>query len=367
MEKRRGRIVELCKTPEVQNIFNEAPFVTSNYRLFNRSRICGCQVPKAASTSLGRTLLMAEYPENADRFSKIPGYQIHVQHEIRHTTRDECFKNSMTSYFVTRNPYTRLYSAYIDKIYMDKFNSLSVSLHAMLNKNISKMDLVTLEQNKDRQFLEMFCHPTEVTFAQFLNYIVTTKTLDMHFGPASFVCNPCEGDFNIILKQQHVNEELHYLFDNIYKTSKFIYKPPPLENYVGESGVKNLIMSYYTFKKNVMHKYNCTLDESQFDSINKRFWNALKILGSIDEDFEFIDDLFRGPIGETLTIRPPETILYEFKANNVHYLEPEQREKQRHKYLIRAYREVDRAVISKIQQLYQLDFSFFEYNPVPPQ
>lgn len=365
IEIRAGRVARICRDLDIEERLSEnSPFVVSSYQFYDRSMLCVCDVPKAASTSIKRALLAIEYPERAEFFEKLPGYQIHLQKEIRNVTVEKCFKDSATSFMVTRDPYTRLYSAYVDKIYLAKFHLLSIVLDAAYNKGVTQEKIE--EMLDQRMGSALICGLPDVSFEQFLNYVVMSPRLDIHYAPVSLMCKPCGNHFDILLKQETLEDDFDQFFDTVFNIQNKTAQDFSVKNYSGETGIESLIMTFYTHWKIWLKKYSCKLDKQTYDAINQRLWNGLKLLGSIDENLEIIEELFRRPVGEEIKLRSPDAIIYEFKANKVPYLKPEDRERQRLKFLKKAYQSVDRKVLRQIQQLFQFDFILFDYDTAPP-
>ncbi|XP_053381477.1 carbohydrate sulfotransferase 11-like isoform X2 [Mercenaria mercenaria] len=363
--KRPERVADICRTLEVGAVNNQTPSVLSVYHFYDISNICSCHVPKAASSSIGRALLISEYPEKAVIFRNLPRHQLHGLREVQNVTSNQCLKNAETSFLVTRDPYRRLFSAYIDKIYLEKFHKMSVVLDALYNKGVSRKKLKDMIENKDERLKTWYCSVTDVSFEQFLKYVTTSQSLDPHFAPVSLLCDPCSKHYDVILKQETLRDDMQHLFEKIYKKNYFAEEIPNIANYTGETGIESQILTYYTHRRAWFSKHNCKIDRKTYNAINQRLWNGLKLLGSIDDNLEFIDELFRGPDGDKLRIRNPETVLYEFKLNKVPYLNSDSREKQRRKHLILAYQNIDISMIWRIQRLFHLDFTLFGYDPLP--
>lgn len=368
VDQRPERLRDKCETINADlTSTSDTPSVLSVYHFYNTSNICMCHVPKAASTSVMRSLLILEYPEKADVYKTLPGHRLHVLKEVQNVSSDTCMQNAMTSFFITRDPYTRLYSAYVDKIFLRKFHKTAVFIDAAFNKNVPEETLKELKLNKGNSFRRWYCRMTDVSFEQFLKYLTVSQTIDTHFAPISLLCHPCSRHYDAILKQENLKEDSDYLFKKIYHDNYTGKDAPVVQDYIGESGIESQILTYYTHWRAWLEKHNCFLDRELYDSINYRLWDGLKFLGSIDTNLKFVDELFRGPVGEKLQIRNPASIFYEFKMNKIPYLSSEQREKQRREYIVKAYRDVDKAVLEKVQRLFQLDFALFDYNVDPPR
>ncbi|KAL4218973.1 Carbohydrate (N-acetylgalactosamine 4-0) sulfotransferase 8 [Mactra antiquata] len=337
--------------------------------LFERTGICYCSVPKAASTSLIRYILTKEYPEKANYYEKIAGSLIHVLPELPVSDPDACANGSKMSFFVSRNPYERLFSAYIDKIYLEKFH-----------QNVLFMDLTKTLGTLDRHKMKMLkkhleetdaldrCTTTNITFEQFLNVLISQRTLDHHFAPITTICNPCEHHFDVILKQESLHEHVHELTKYLPNEGEMGTDSIPLTNYSGTTGIRLTAHSYYNIRRVIDIKGECSQKDNWLvrqQSTNERLWNALKMLGNIDEGLKFNNSWFNyapNERGATLADHLVQTLI----KHGVQPLDEQQRDKQRNKYLRQAYTSISRTTLDRIQRIYQMDFILLGYDKEPP-
>lgn len=73
-------------------------------------------------------------------------------------------------FHVTRNPYSRLYSVYIDKIYLPGFWKFTKKINERKGRECS----------------------TSVRFGEFLDYIMKEEVYDPHWHPVSELCGSVE-------------------------------------------------------------------------------------------------------------------------------------------------------------------------------
>ena len=102
--------------------------------------------------------------------------------ENRHDVRGVRKSKSKSTRMIlsARNPYTRLFSAYIDRMYIP---STSISVRG---KNDPKCKM-------------------EITFSGFLQYVVNNTRqgiFDYHWSPVFYLCKPCEINPAFVLKQE---------------------------------------------------------------------------------------------------------------------------------------------------------------------
>ena len=362
---RNGRVEDLCRKRRVRRFIRSAPYIIQKRLFYNSSEVCTCNVPKAASTSIGRLMLMAEYPENAEYYRMMPGNMIHTTKQTEYLNTEKCSEKPGISFFVTRDPYARLYSAYLDKVFLEKFGTLAVLIDAVLNKrksvHYSDSFLKTAREN------HWMCDTVNVTFEQFLQYVAKTRHLDPHFTPVSLLCNPCKDPVDYIFKQEDLTDDADYLLDYLNKSlaDKGVSDLDlQLKDYAGDKGVENIVTTHYVAWKLRMKNNLCPLTQTTKDHVYKRLWQALKMLGNIDDNLEYMPEMFTSSVGE---FKDPRAVLEAFVTHNIQPLTSAQRTRQRRRYLVEAYKGVSDKVLTGIQTLFQLDFKFFRYDINPPR
>lgn len=364
---RNGRVEALCRKRSIRRFFRSSPHVLQKRVYYNTTGVCTCSVPKAASTSIGRLMLMAEFPEMSEYYRTLPGNMIHTTKRVEYLNTEKCSGKPGISFFVTRDPYARLYSAYVDKVFLEKFGQLAVLIDAIYNKKVTyggALKINTLTQiAKDKNWM---CDVSNVTFEQFLYYVSRTRHLDPHYTPVSLLCNPCKDPVDYIFKQENLEEDADYLLDYLNKTlaeNGVKHSDLTLKDYKGDNGVENLVKTHYVAWKVRSENNNCVMSSASLDMAYRRLWEAMKILGNIDDSLNYIPEIFHGSGNN---FKDPDEILKAFVQHNIEPASPAQRARQRRKYLVDAYKTVSPRVLKGIQNLFQMDFKFFKYDINPP-
>ncbi|WAR30865.1 CHSTA-like protein [Mya arenaria] len=366
MYDRVTRVANICRKPDTKYYFKTAPITDSRHFLYNITGVCSCTVPKAASTSMKRLLLMAEFPEKADTFWNMPGNLLHAYKR----DTESCTDNPGFSFFVTRNPYERLYSAYIDKIFLEKFEDVAVLLDAVYVKKVYS-HLITRTTSALLAYTRAhgyYCQVANASFEHFLNFVANAKHIDPHYSPVSLLCNPCAHPVNYIFKQENLERESETLVDYLRETlqSNATFKDMELHlpNYIGNSGISHHIQTYHDVWKMRLMRNHCKLNTVSYREIWERLWQSLKISGNINETLEFKPKLFQG---KGIILKSPERIIKDFKfVEELPVLSKEARARQRRKFLVEAYSKVSASTLKKIQKLFRLDFEMFGYDLQPP-
>ena len=157
-------------------------------------KLAFCKIPKCGSTFWMQIFLtLTANNENRDVFGKQ-----RVAAHVNSINLQESYRNIQSDYTVfmmTRNPYSRLYSAYIDKIYLPGFPDVHIAVDIARKNNISC--------GKD------------VTFENFLLYVVNEALagydLNPHWSPAYTSCMPCDVPYGIISKQETYSQDVEYI------------------------------------------------------------------------------------------------------------------------------------------------------------
>ena len=309
-----------------------------------------CKVPKASSTFFGKVLLLLQEGFKPKRIKQLSGFDIHGK--MFATYGVPCDLEKEPTFFVTRNPYTRLFSGYIDKIFVPKFWKLALILHHFANRE--QLSIKSIQEYLKVENAKGNCYVDDVSFDVFLRYVVTTNQMDPHFTPVSMLCDPCKRNYSAIIKQEHFKEETLFTLD------KFSVNPdiqaeimPLLEDELVERSVQNLFDTVRELLVVSRKDHGC---KSPY-FIYLRVWQAVQILGYVDASEPFPAELFSQGL---------KNAYEKIKLHNITFLNSTQRTIQRYRYLKLAYQSVDPRTIKRIQQLFQLDFQMFGYDDQPP-
>ncbi|KAH3798207.1 hypothetical protein DPMN_151801 [Dreissena polymorpha] len=368
MDTRLRRVSDVCARTDVQTFIKTAPFTIVKRMYFNVTRICTCIVPKAASTNIKRLLLSVEYPKKSKQFRTMPGNMIHAANFDEGLT---CSDETSFSFLISRDPYQRLWSAYVDKVFLEKFDSLAIMLDTLFVRNITKSSIqingTAPSLVAHARMNGYFCDVGHASFEHFLMYVTKTKSLDPHIAPVSLMCNPCKQPVNYIFQQENLKNDVKFLYNYVKTTvDNQTDVQLSLRDYVGGNGIENLVQTYQQAWKARLIQNQCKVNSATYASVWGRLWEGMKYLGTIDEKLKFMPELFHG---RGTILQSPERIIRNFnlESNAVRVLSADERMNQRRKYLVHAYRSVRKSVLERIRTLFQLDFEMFGYSTEPPR
>jgi len=231
---RRNLIYEVCGK---ENLLGKSAIPRKEFYFIRNESLLWCPVFKAASTSWILNLfnlmglsenktkeLQNKYPGQLDRQLRAVS-PIVSKKEID----DLNVSNSTKSVIITRHPFSRLISAYRDKIERShemKPNSSEVNIEKdwyfkkygkeiikrYRKKYLEKFGFETLTEKNNfgspfptsQRSAEL---PTFWEFVQYLNSFSKYSTMDPHWRPINVYCTPCSFHYNFILKFENIAEE----------------------------------------------------------------------------------------------------------------------------------------------------------------
>ncbi|KAK3609471.1 hypothetical protein CHS0354_020405 [Potamilus streckersoni] len=337
------------QSPLGKNIYTYTPL-----ERFTSKDVCFCKVPKSGSTFWGRALYMISHPEQAEEIETYYGMEVHG--ELFYRKAKPCTDsmiNNAHSFMVTRDPWSRLYSSYIDKVYLEKFGEFTAELLQIENRMSGR-------EKDSNVSVENECQSRAVSFEIVLRYVVATSLstkyeLDPHFAPVALLCNPCRHHYAFFIKQERLNVETNFALDFLEVSGRLRSRLDMTDegNYI-EATVPNLVMTTITaFERN---KRSCLTK----NDIYQRIWNVLQIQGLVSEELDFPKEVFDNQESSVQIARA----LTDYVLQN--RLETIAAGKQRTKFLEKAYAQVNQYVLRKVQGIFAMDFLLFEYGVNPP-
>ena len=124
---------------------------------------------------------------------------------------------------VTRHPFARLYQAFIEFFNFKKQDNVD---HFGETAKIIKKNFSFLNKEK-----EELTKGYPITFEAFLNYIASTKVEEnnIHFRPSNIICSVCRLDYQYIVKQETIENDILKGYVMAYYHSFDQYKNPDIQ------------------------------------------------------------------------------------------------------------------------------------------
>ena len=265
--------------------------------------------------------------------------QIKTTPRIKMDQKDAAKLHNMVNTFMfTRDPYSRLWSAYLDKLFLPDF------------WNHIGQKIVRLERQQPTK-LSLKCGH-DVTFPEFVRYVVKQPNSNGHFAPIHTICDPCQTNFKFIGKLEtfaidakHIINEtgmisdvgLNLFLDNAIHEMKFL-----TENYLNLKNINSVCN-------------NKTL-------ICKRLWNVFQRNGYIGFEIDFPSDLSNITNSHKLEKAFIARVVETYKNGTKFH---DKWKKQRRESLVNAYRTVSNKTLKALQSAYKRDFEVFGYEVEP--
>lgn len=345
IQQRLQQLKEYCDRPETADEkkafrskykFNKQ----SSYYFYKRFNISYCKVPKVGSTFMMEMfeILTSGYSEvNNSRNS------VHSRTDERRLNRT----NIWPTVTAARNPFSRLYSAYVDKILLPiLYNTSKIITAQLITGNVSATGNICANF---------------ISFEQFLRHIVLTalspEILNRHWAPISSICHLCTTINFMIIKQESFTSDIEKLLEviNVDEVSarrvKDLMDSKRLESTI--PGIVKVVLS----KKS---EYQDCLSDLE---VLQKLWQSFQIQGYISDDMPFPIDSIQGVSNRNLADYFSAFVIKQAKMAN---LTKEQSKEQRERHLKDAYKCVSKETLREIQHLYRADFLMFGYSMEPP-
>ncbi|XP_067657348.1 carbohydrate sulfotransferase 11-like isoform X2 [Haliotis asinina] len=319
----------------------------------DKLHIAYCPVAKIGSTFWKRVFVFLH--NDTGTFSvktpfEIPRAVVHYgkKNKTQISPLDEYTKRTIygnyTRFMFARDPYSRLWSAYLDKFFLPDFWR-SFALHIT-------------RQRYDPTFEARKCG-SDVSFSEFLEYVVSLlpENMNEHWQPIQYKCDPCQFKPNIIGKQETFGDDSRYILQGIGQ--EWIMNAFDHDAHVEEELSMLIDYNFALITKSRFYR-NCT---SRADIV-RRLWQVFQLNGylPIEETAEsvvkklsntFLDrDIFKRYVLEVYR----RTTVEERRALK----------HQRKEAIVGAYKTVPLTLIKKITEIFLNDFETFGYDTAPP-
>ncbi|XP_036367628.1 carbohydrate sulfotransferase 10-like isoform X4 [Octopus sinensis] len=231
-----------------------------------------CYIPKVGCTFFKRLMLIlnGKYQNVSSPYDIAPT-KIHMLPIDLLSTRPRENAAVLRAYkkvVFVRDPYTRLFSGYLDKIFMPRqmFKTLCTYIIKTFRKSVVKNSSI-------------IC-PLDVTFEEFLRYVIHSNLKNVkknyHFGMMHDLCGTCNIKYDIIGKLDTFVPDLNLMFEEIGEGHRMSAKNMVTER-VGDD--LTVVVDHAFHNKN-----NTCVDFSQ---ILRRTWRRAQIRGFVSMDLDF--------------------------------------------------------------------------------
>ncbi|XP_052798607.1 carbohydrate sulfotransferase 11-like isoform X2 [Mya arenaria] len=309
-----------------------------------------CSAPKIGCTQWKKVMrfIVGDYDKslNISNPGDINRQYVHyakLKHVRRVGLKSAMVRGEMSkgqSFMFTREPYSRLWSAYIDKFILPDF--WRSEAHAVIN-NIRP----NATQRQKR------C-ANDITFLEFLQYIVKSSPRDLneHWQPVYRLCNPCLVAYSVIGKLETFGND-----------SQLILHKFGLENLINISESKsrraveevtNLVKYNFDLKHSI-HK-----DCFDIEDIAMRLWTSFQYNGHIHRSIDIpIQNMKSDGLAQHPTKIFLKHVLWALQYQHVHKFDIGN---QRRDIMLNSFRIIPKELVDSLQEVYKFDFELFGYD-----
>lgn len=312
-----------------------------------------CPIQKVASTFWTRTFLAIDSRGRIESpfLIKTVNYSLLETYESFQKSRPEDFQasvmNNAISLLVVRDPYTKLFSAYTDKIYHP-------------NHYFWRTTGKTIEDMLKRPSVPHCGH--SVSFPDFIKYIIHARNetgieIDPHFTPIYEHCDPCVSKYDYIMTFENLKAEYFYI-TNMFKAKFNISLTVSFEDFEKEAALKiaeeHISISFLTMKR---YSKVCNIPPYSF---LLRTWRFLQITGVLPKgvDIPFQNDANAGRVTKRMYLEAVTGVLSVG-------LDWDLLKKQRYEALVQAYQSVDKKDVNALIDIMKKDCAYFGYDDTP--
>ncbi|KAK7473811.1 hypothetical protein BaRGS_00034918 [Batillaria attramentaria] len=253
---------------------------------------------------------------------------------------DRQFLQTTTRFMFARDPFSRLWSAYVDKLMLPNY------WHS------TGREIVARRPNATERSLQC---GHDVSFREFVQYVVDeatekgSKRLNGHWRPIQYACDPCKFQPHFIGKQETFMTDTDVIL-------KELGIQHVLQGYDRNVRVRDEINILTRFNFGFRPHPSCATHKDLF----KLLWKAFQINGYIS------------PFSDTSALEglpekagPDQFIDVVYKELERTWTDGRLGSLNKRQYMVHAYRGVPNSLLEKMANVYEMDFEYFGYEKRP--
>ena len=349
MSERRKFTTQYCHK---QKRLNRGKMAGNMY-LYEPKHIAYCAVPKAGCTFWKRIMrfLNKDFdPKSVSnpfdisrRYTHYAPFKTTPTFALSSNKFPISLKNRRNTIMFSRDPYSRVWSAYLDKLFLPDF------------WRTQGINIVKAERNH-ASGISLTCGH-DVIFGEFIRYIVHNlkhASVESHFAPIHTICDPCRINFTYIGNLETFANDVTYILKEIEITSLI---ESELFNNTAEHEIKSLSEDYLDMTN---RHWNSTCKNKTL--ICERLWKVFQMNGYIGFEVQLPSGLNNAKNGDQLKEQFISQAIAAHKSS-----------KQTHKHLkaqkrlslANAYKALPHNLLLEFQAAYDIDFELFGYEKQP--
>ncbi|KAK3102514.1 hypothetical protein FSP39_011896 [Pinctada imbricata] len=336
--------MKVCEGKEFTYVGNNSETIVRNHFVYDlKTKLVYCAMEKIGSTFWRRLFqILAGMSKAKSPFDIPPGAALGGGVKtFSEDTFDHIYAvlESSTKLVFTRDPYLRLLSGYVDKLF---------SPNLMFWNSIGKFTMTTIRKNASD--LSLKCGH-DVTFAEFVKYFIQSERTnfkrDGHFIPMYDHCRPCQVKFDIIGKMESFEE------DTLYILKRFGFSE--LHDRLSMDFRNSTNIDSFRDQARIVIGSNVEGCMSYCEK-QKRMWRKMQIRGTISKHSKFP---FSGKQCEEITVDDYFNALIKAEGD---VRDPVIAGKYRQEAVREAYSTVSEEDMKELQIIFKPDCEIFSYE-----
>ncbi|KAK7487490.1 hypothetical protein BaRGS_00021192, partial [Batillaria attramentaria] len=351
-QKRREHVQQVCRRHP--SAFSVTSDISRYFSFSDRHHLVYCAIQKVGCSFWLRVMrILTGQVANGSLFN---GSFLHQRGATgkyafkgKPTSTQRQILNSYNKFMFVRDPYSRLFSGYMDKVFLPTRRIFAVLRRVGVQNVIGRQTPIL--GNNDANFKDKFQCITNVPFNVFVKAVTSGQVTDPHYSPMYRHCNPCEVDFNFIGKMENFMEDAEYIL------SQGGVNLSELHPETGAFSTNNDLTVIADLAKSNLkrpRKINCS--KSYMCEVFLRVWVALQTRGLISNKVSF-------PLPPTNCKNISTNAFINILKHA--YMESgsrEERMRQRHDAMMEAYYSLPRDLLQRVQNYVQRDCDLFGYE-----
>ena len=334
------------------------------------NQLTWCSMPKVASTYMNDLfkqifqLKTTPYASGLAKRRRNPSYvchptinKTHLAYSDRSSKSSRSIQHNSNSdqhftFLFVREPYSRLYSAYLDKVVADPYIWVQLGVHI---KSLSSPHTpVTCGHDASfREFVQYFIHTKQ-----------TGESPNIHFKPQMDMCDICRQRYDFIGHIETLYEDLDFILQKAGASWNVTIDP---EKHTIAAKCRDFVehyntsdySQYYSKPNSPQYKSNYSHCVTLCDGLRQVWW-SFHARGLIADHLEFpAQDLCRDDVtGEEFA-----NLALAAHQSSVQSVGRERLSGQKHEHMRSLYNTVSRDTRGTLRQMLSLDFLAFGYDP----
>ena len=254
--------------------------------------------------------------------------------------------NRSISFMAVRDPYTKLFSGYADKLFHPNSNFWKIA-----GQKIQRLIRDDNEAHAD----DVICGH-DIHFNEFVKYIIYAHEhgdrLNRHFVTLHEHCDPCVIEYDYILKIETFKDDVMFLLDRLNETFGTEIK---FSNFEQETAIDNARQHIgHSFGTRRKYGKKCNIPNLSFLF---RTWRYLQMNGIISKMVDL--PIKREKDASEMTARRFIDIVSDVISRTENWTAVKM---QRKEAFLQAYRSVDMTSLQKLQKIMEPDCRYFGYD-----